>query len=126
MFRKLLHISLSILLLTVTAGFSVSKHYCKSNLVSVSITQEAETCCDLMGEKGCCRNETKSFQLDENFVISSILENDLVNSVELFAVFYIVLDINFHIELINDSPISESPPPLTTQSKLSRLQTYLC
>jgi len=126
MFRKFLHITISTLLLTVTAGYSISKHYCKNNLVSVSISHEAESCCDMEGTSNCCRNEIKSFQFDEDFIISPILENDEINSIDLFAIFYIVIDNNFNIELINDFELKESPPPLKSQTKRSFLQTYLC
>ncbi len=126
MFRKFLHITISALLLSVTTGYSISKHYCGNNLVSVSVSHEAESCCDMEGETGCCRNETKVFQLDEDFVISSIFENGLINSIDLFAVFYIVINNSFNIELINDFVLKESPPPLKTQTKHSILQTYLC
>ena len=126
MFKKLIHIIISFLLLTVTAGYSVSKHYCGNNLVSVSVSHEAESCCDMEGETGCCRNETKSFHLEEDFVISPVLEIDLVKSIDLFAIYFIVFENNFFFELTNDFVITESPPPLKTQTKLSRLQVYLC
>jgi len=126
MFRKLIHITISALLLSVTAGYSISKHYCKNNLVSVSINQEAETCCDKKGEKECCHNETESFQLNDDFVISSILENEIVKEIDLFALCLIVIDNNFFIKLTSGFFIAESPPPLKTQTKHSILQTYLC
>ncbi len=126
MFRKFLHITISVLLLSVTAGYSISKHYCHNRLVSVSISHEIENCCDMEGTSNCCRNETKFFQFDEDFVISPILENDLIKSIDLFAVFYIVFDNNFFDEIITDFIIPESPPPINTQTKLSILQTYLC
>ncbi|MCK5169034.1 MAG: hypothetical protein KAQ75_04065 [Bacteroidales bacterium] len=117
MFRKLIHIVISFLLLSVTAGYSISKHYCGNNLVSVSISHEAEN---------CCRNETKSYHLDEDFVISPILENNFINCFNLFAIYYILLDNKFDFEIITDFVIPESPPPVKTQTKLSNLQTYLC
>ena len=126
MLRKILHITISIILLTVTAGYSISKHYCHNRLVSISISQEAENCCDMEGTNNCCRNETKSFQLNEDFIISPVLENEIVNSIDLFAIFYIVIDNSFKIQLINDFVFKESPPPLKTQTKRSILQTYLC
>ena len=127
MFRKLIHITVALLLLFVTAGYSISKHYCGTRLVSVTISHEAEPCCDMEGKSGCCRNETKSFQLDENFVISPALENNLVNSVDLlFPLFYVIRENILFGDTKLTYQIPESPPPIKRQTALSSLQTYLC
>ncbi|HZK08340.1 MAG TPA: hypothetical protein VFC92_09075 [Bacteroidales bacterium] len=43
---------------------AVSEHYCRENLVSVSVFAEADSCCD-MGN--CCHNETRVYQLKVDF-----------------------------------------------------------
>jgi len=126
MFRKLMHISISILLLTVTAGFSISKHYCGPRLVSVSVNHEAESCCDMEGTSNCCHNETKSFQLDEDFTTSSVYQNDSLKSIDLFIVNLIITDLHSVSEDYQQVFVPESPPPKDTQTVLSRLQSYLC
>lgn len=126
MIKKLGYIIVSLLLLTVTAGYSVSKHYCGPRLVSVSINHEAKSCCDMEGTSSCCRNETKVFQLDEDYVISSVLEQMPVKSLNLFLTNYI--QINFNLNTLEQSVvfIPESPPPKKQQTILSGLQCYLC
>lgn len=126
MFRKLLHITFSLLLLTVTAGFTISKHYCGSRLVSVSVNHDAERCCDMEGTSSCCHNETKIFQLDEDFIASPVLQNDIVKSIDLFLIDYISIDTNTILEDYREIFIPESPPPKDTHTILAGLQTYLC
>jgi len=107
-------------------GFSVSKHYCSSRLVEISINSEAEPCCGDMGNSSCCHDETKYFQLKEDFVSPASFENTLIAS---FDILFPLVFIDFletpdivEIEILN---FAESPPP-TIQTKLSLLQTYLC
>ena len=124
MFKKLIHISISILLLTVTAGFTLSKHYCGSRLVTISIDHEEEPCCD-MGDK-CCHNETKVFQLHEDYIASPILENNLVNTIDIFLVNHILINNNLTSVEQNEVIVTESPPPKDLHTNLSNLQVYLC
>ncbi|PLX12049.1 MAG: hypothetical protein C0597_14100 [Marinilabiliales bacterium] len=126
MFRKLVHILTSILLLTVTAGFTVSKHYCGPRLVTVAINHEAESCCDMEGTSSCCHNESKTFQLEEDFITTPILQNDIVKSIDLFVFAYILINTNPISEEFSEAFTPESPPPKDTQTILSNLQSYLC
>lgn len=126
MFRKIAHLTLALLLLTTTMGFSVSKHYCGTRLVEISINSEAEPCCDDMGTSTCCHNETEYYQLDEDFVSSVSIENfQLANLIVLFptVIIYFIDVPEIEIEVAN---YAESPPIPTIQTKLSLLQTYLC
>lgn len=123
MFKKAVHITLIILLLSSTAGMAVSKLYCRETLVSVSIFSEADTCCDDMS---CCHNENEFFQLKENFSIPvpsmlpvlaeiDILDQDLLN-----------IDFLFSSDNINTSFLfNDSPHTLTVQEVLSLGQVYL-
>lgn len=125
MFRTLSHIIIAILVLSTTTGFSISKHYCSNNLVSITINHEAESCCDM--DDGCCRNETTSYQLDDDFVNTTFIDNNTINQIDvLFPMLFIIVDdiASNYIESIYR--ISESPPPLKIQTVLSSLQTFLC
>lgn len=64
MLKGLSHITLSFLLLFVTTGLAVSKHFCGELLISTSFFAEVDPCCDT---EGCCHNETKLYQVDEDF-----------------------------------------------------------
>ena len=127
MFRKTANILLVMLLLTTTIGFSVSKHYCGSHLVEVSINSEAEPCCNDMENPNCCHNETEYFQLKEDLVTPVSLENTRIAGFDilfpLVFVYFFNASGNIETEVSN---FAESQPPRTIQAKLSLMQTYLC
>ena len=127
MFRKTAHIISALLLLTTTIGFSVSKHYCGSYLVEVSINSEAEPCCDDMETPGCCHDETEFFQLKDDLVTPVSLENTRITGFDiLFPLVFVYLfntPGNIETKILN---FAESPHPPTIQAKLSLIQTYLC
>jgi hypothetical protein len=64
MTRKIINISIVLLLLTATIGVSVSRHYCGEILVDVAINSHAEDCGMAMD---CCTNETQLFAIDDDF-----------------------------------------------------------
>ena len=112
------------LLLVSTTGFSVSEHFCGTNLVSVEINQEAEPCCD---NEMCCHSEMQFFQLDEDYVttqfrfeyLSSAL--DKVNFVE-FSTWNDLYDVTIENHSFR---VAESPPPTEQGIRLSALQRYM-
>lgn len=124
MVKKILHITLALTLLIVTMGFTVSKHYCGDNLVSISVNHEAKSCCD---SDNCCHNETNHYQLEDDFVYSFVATDIQIQNIDiLFPVIFTVL--NSETEINNDSEIHifESPPPQKIQTVLSLYQSYLC
>lgn len=124
MLRIILNITLSLVLLITTTGYTIFEHYCGDKLVSVSINSEPETCCDM---EGCCHNESEHFQIKEDFITTSInfsFENDNVINLKILS--NIIYNINIPENLFNKNIyITESPPSLTLHSKLSKLQAYL-
>ena len=124
MIKRILHIIIALLLLITTMGVTVSKHYCKENLVKVTINQEAKSCCDM--ENGCCSNETKHYQLEEVFV-STVLVYDLPDSVieVLFPIVFSSIQIEPGKEIPSITIYSDLPSPPRIQTILSLLQTYL-
>ena len=125
MFRKLINIIVSLLLLTTTVGFSISKHYCGDELISISVSHEAESCCDM--NSGCCHNETEVYQLNNIFVISPVLDNNSVNHIDLlFPVFYVICENIYSIDINAIYQLPESPPPIKLHTVLSKLQSFLC
>ena len=126
MFRKIVHILFSVLLLITTMGYSLSKHYCGSELVDVSINIEAEPCCDDEGTSNCCENETEYIQLKVDFLSQVSFENNQITEIDiLFPVVFIFSDSELNNIEIKTLKYAESPPP-KIQTKLSLLQTYLC
>ena len=69
MTRKILHISISVILLVATTGITVSKHYAGGKLFSVSITGEAKSCCE--HDCDCCDNSVDTYRLTADYIISA-------------------------------------------------------
>ncbi|MFO7828234.1 MAG: hypothetical protein R6V23_06420 [Bacteroidales bacterium] len=125
MFRSLVHITISLLLLTSITGFSISKHYCGDQFVSVKINQEAKSCCDMTG--GCCHNETEFYQIDNDFLTAYNHSFQSLNEIDLLFPGSLTISSKNHTE---KNPFfrntSEYPPPKLLTRRLSILQSYLC
>jgi hypothetical protein len=123
MLKKVSHIFLSALLLISTMGMAVSKHYCGENLVSVSLFEEADSCC---GDADCCHNENQSYKVKDDFSVPQI------SNIPVLAEFDII-----GFELMNEflTEIHESkniipaftdlPNPPKIQETLALKQLYL-
>ncbi len=124
MLRTFLNITLSLILLASTIGFSISEHYCKDNLVSISVNFEADPCCD---DGACCHTEREYFQLEEDFVSPLVqLDFDYEIVIDLFLANNILFnDIIMEEASTGLSFITESPPPQAQHAVLSQLQTFL-
>jgi len=109
--------------MTSTMGFTVSKHYCGTRLVDVSINKEAQSCCSSEGSSKCCHNETQHFQLEDDF--------NMIMDVELNIPFVYIAPIIFLFPnaITEESEefieITASPPPSPLGIRLSFLQSYL-
>ncbi|MEX2427519.1 MAG: hypothetical protein WD577_04655 [Bacteroidales bacterium] len=121
--RHLINISLSLLLLVATTGFSISAHYCGDSLVSVELNKEAEPYCD---NPKCCQTETVFSQLDDDFVFAA--SNINLENTHIFDI------PQYPVTLISKSYITETAininrplkfPPPKTQSTLTGLQSFL-
>lgn len=66
MLRKGFHIVIALLLILTTAGITVSKHYCKDNLISFSVYGNA-TPCNHNNYDNCCHDSEIYFQLEDDF-----------------------------------------------------------
>lgn len=123
MLRRFSYIILSVLLLTTTMGFAVSKHFCGNTFVSFKLFGDAKSCC---GDSDCCHNENHFFKVKDDFSaaqiqdIPQLAETDIIGH-ELFS-----------FELISEYENSDnyikffdSPPPPKIQEVLSLKQVYL-
>lgn len=113
-----------LLLLVSTTGMTVSKHYCQGKLVNVNFFSETKTCCDDIGTSKCCHNESKHFELDEDFLV---VANDIQfqeTTLDLLLPFiqsFVFNEIEEqNIETVNLNP----PPPKEVLAFLSDLQVY--
>lgn len=128
MIRKTLNIIIATLLIITTTGFSISKHYCHGNLISVAINNDAPSCCGMDAEMpDHCQNEEEHIQLDEDF----IYKDQQDHSGKLFPLDSELFSI---ISLFTQTPEIEKgshpyPPdaihPPEVQTFLSLIQAYL-
>lgn len=124
MLRKLSHISLVLLLLVSTMGVTVSKHYCGSKLVDVSVLHGAEKCCDDAGSSKCCHDETAHFEVDNDFIV--LAQNVMFASIAIDLFIPVVTETIFNLvdngreQAIDFAP----PPPFKVLSFLTRIQVY--
>jgi len=125
MFRLLMNIPISLILMISITGFAVSEHYCGTVLVSIEINKEASQCCDM--EENCCRNETDFYQLDNDFFVSAY---HLAENFALQELLFPVIFSFFNADIFSSDSlvlyITESPPLIESKERLSYLQSYLC
>lgn len=123
MLEKVIHIVVALLLILTTAGFTVSKHYCNDNLVSVSIYGDAARC-NHQNHDSCCHNSINHFQVEDEFKIkqSSNLsdltarKSLLFSATNLFATQENSLQ-NFQFAVLKI--------PLSDQPGMAKLQRFL-
>lgn len=126
MLKSVLHIAVSLLLLIATTGFSITRHYCHDNLMSVVLGTEADSCCD--GPCDCCHDESEHFRLDNEFVSSEMPDLQAkvlpvafsnITAFSLFAVHFFQPDVKPEYTSL------KLPVPAKAQSRISALQTFL-
>ena len=82
MLRKAGHIILGFIIVVVTMGVTINKHYSEGNLYSISLFFEAESCCERACD--CCSDESQTYKIDDNFLITNISQPEIA-SVQLFS-----------------------------------------
>lgn len=126
MLQKALNIGIAVILTIATTGFTISKHYCGKNLVSVSVNSEAKACCS--NENGmCCHHESEHIGLDNDLLFTAF--NFLFEKVVEFDIPYLFTDQSFFHYQKNHFFINflftNSSPPLNNKAQISLLQAYL-
>jgi len=123
MLRKVIHIIVSLLLLVTTAGFTISRHYCKANLVSVSIYGNA-TPCNHNDHDNCCNDSKDYFQVEDDFDLkeSSFLPDLTAHKYSLFSAVNLFVAQEYSIQ---NFQIAVLKFPLSDQPDLSKLQHFL-
>ncbi len=122
MFKIFSHTILSVVLLVSTIGLVVSKHYCGGEIVSVSVFQEEESCCD-MGD--CCSTESQTYQIKDDFSTPAITVLPLLAEIEILGHdLFGTEDVPNFEEDNSELFVSDSPPPKTIQTVLSLKQVY--
>jgi len=121
MLRKVIHITLVMLLLATTTGMTFYSHYCGSTFKSAGINAEPNSCCG--DDCSSCHNESVLVKIHDDYSITALNFD--------FHSLVIILPIvqQFFLEkLIVVSQLSffkNGLPPPPVQTILSLLQTYL-
>lgn len=77
------HILLATILISITVGINVTKHYSGGELYSVGLFGEAKSCCETTCS--CCSNDSELIQFTTEFLVSS-------DEIELSSNSFIALD----------------------------------
>lgn len=120
MLKKITHIIIVVLLLVTTMGMTIDKHYCGTRLVSVSILNEIESCCDITDD--CCLNDSETYKLSVDYTYSQINTDFNQAPTELTALSTHYLSL-FEGNC-SDAVYSLYIPPRITQTPLSVFQAY--
>ncbi len=125
MIKKIYHIIVMLLLLVATSGMAVSSHYCKGELVSVTLNTEQDSCCDMPGEtKGCCDFSFDFFKVDDDFVTTTSYFSPIQFS--LIAIISDAFNISKLAPAQRKNFISNyNLPPPKKQNPLSLIQSFL-
>lgn len=71
------------ILLIATTDMVVSQHFCNDFMVSASLYQEVESCCE---EGSCCHNETENHKLEQMFQISNYVPLPAISQFDLMGI----------------------------------------
>ena len=120
--KQILHITMALFLMVSTFGVTITKHYCGEELVDLSLSGKADTCCGM--ESGCCHDEVQSFQMHEDYTTPIVLEH-----VDYFSVLACIIPVLLIEQPTQDTFASslnfgESPPPRDVLHFLSDIQVY--
>lgn len=143
MLRKLSHITLILILLISTVGFTINLHYCNDRIYDLGIYSEATSCCiDGVHERNSkdehhhdcssdthkrdCKDETLKFKSLDNFInTSSNFDISNISTIDLFIISELVTD----MLILSDNDTEEIPhynvPPPKTSIVLAFNQSYL-
>ncbi len=109
MFRKITNVFVLFLFVVSTTGFTISKHYCHGNLVSVSINAAATSYGDMSNCK-CCYNENEFLQLKNEFTATSHTLVSPSISFELFSINLNIDQLNGLTKELNFTYAANGPP----------------
>jgi len=121
MIRKVIHITLVMLLLTTSTGMTIYTHYCGSTFDSISVDKIPHSCCG--DDCKDCHNESVTIKIHDNYSATAFTFDFHLFELALPAVQSLLVEESILpknlFAFVNDLP----PPPI--QTILSSLQTYL-
>jgi len=122
MFKRFAHILFALLILVMSTGLNVSKHYCGDTLKDIRVFVEAPACCEI--PTGCCHQEAELYKLDTDYSFQVINFDYEAASIDLPAILELLKTSIMEVEE-KTSYTDFSPPPLSTKQVLAFVQSYL-
>ena len=124
--RKILSISLALLLFTSTIGVTIHKHYCESTLVATLFIPSVEDACDtdMPMDEDTCRDDLQFYGVDSPLVLLS-LTYDLAPSIEWIENLQFILIEDYSDNLLNSKFLADISPPPSEPDIYSRDQAFL-
>ncbi|MGQ7871077.1 HYC_CC_PP family protein [Sunxiuqinia sp. sy24] len=124
MIKKILHITILVIMMVSTMGFSITKHYCGEDLVDLSVSGDVETCCDI-AEGDCCHNEEQTYQLDQEYTSTVVINHVNYISFVIFEVpQFLIESLGGTNHFLSVASRGESPPPRDVLHFLADIQVY--
>jgi len=137
MFRKVIHIIFACFILVSTTGFTISLHYCHSEIYDLAVFAPAHSCCEAGSGATChapgnmdaskhCEDESIVVESTDDYVGSSFAVNlENTHSLDLL----LTANVLFHVqgpdnEVLIEPPWHKEPPPYQ-EVVLSQIQSYL-
>jgi len=124
MLKQFTHIALVVFMLVSTIGFSITRHFCGGELVDVRIAKEVDSCCDM--HDNCCHNESKAFQLDEEYNSPVVIDYVDHFAFVVSEIPSFIFSISLNEDLVASNHLIGEPPPINgdVSQFLSNIQVY--
>ena len=120
MIRKVIHITLVMLLLTISTGMTLYTHYCGSSRESISINSEPKSCCG--DDCNCCHNESVTVKIKDNYSATVFTFDFHLLEITLQSIQLLLIKKPISHQLLLVRVNDGLSPPI--QVVLSSLQTY--
>ncbi len=122
MTKNFFHITILVIMMVSTMGFTITKHYCGEDLIDLSIASEVENCCDMEGD--CCHNEQQTYQMEEDYTAPVVVDKVVYIGFVIFEIPEFLIELQETTETLIADHSGESPPPKGVPHFLSNIQVY--
>lgn len=137
MFKQVIHIFLSLVLLLGSSGLVVNQHFCFNKLVSTAFFGKAKKCSsgenelqkpssypgDTISKRSCCDDDNKFLKVQHEQRSNTItLHFTTVRE----AFFPVILPLSVYINQGHSDAFHRKKPPLPNATRQAILQRFLC
>jgi hypothetical protein len=120
--KKLLHLLIAAILVVSTTGFTITKHYCNGEYVSMVLNSTPESCC---GSSDCCNNESEIYRLKQDFTFIQVTDFDFIPAIDIEIVCLKLFVLSHPDNNISVYLKKGFIPPPDLSAKLAVLQSFL-